>query len=113
MCHDVIESCNAVISSAHHRVATLLREFIAEEPDDSPLRTMVGTANLCGLPGLSLPGGPGRVGLPTAAVLTGRDDGDAAVLAAGMAFQVLTAWHLQRPPAWNERSSFTSATGFN
>jgi Asp-tRNA(Asn)/Glu-tRNA(Gln) amidotransferase A subunit family amidase len=74
---------------------------------------MGGTANLCGLPGLSLPSGPGRDGLPTAVVLTGQVDADATVLAAGIAFQELTAWHLQRPPAWNDRSSFTSASDFD
>lgn len=98
-----------MISPAHPSVATRLDEPVSEEPDEPPLRTMGGTANLRGLPGLSLPSGPGRDGLPTAVVLTGRVDLDAAVLAAGIAFQELTAWHHQRPPAWNDRLSFTSA----
>jgi hypothetical protein len=63
------------------REANRLGEPVAEEPDDSPLRTMDGTANLRSLPGLSLPGSPGRNGLPSAVVLTGRADGDAAELA--------------------------------
>jgi aspartyl-tRNA(Asn)/glutamyl-tRNA(Gln) amidotransferase subunit A len=101
---------DAVIAPAHASVATRIDEPVSTEPDVAPLRTMGGTANLCGLPGLSLASGPGRDGLPTAVVLTGRADADAAVLAAGIAFQELTAWHLQRPPAWNDRSSFTSAS---
>ncbi len=105
----LLEPFDAVFSPAYPRVASRLDEPISEEPNEPPLRTMSGTANLCGLPGLSLPGGPGRDGLPTAVVLTGRADADAAVLAAGIAFQELTAWHLQRPPAWNDRLSFTSA----
>ncbi|MDF3038467.1 MAG: Amidase [Thermomicrobiales bacterium] len=109
----LLEPYDAVISPAHPCVATRLVEPVTEEPDTPVLRTMGGTANLCGLPGISLPSGPGRDGLPTAVVLTGRVDADATVLAAGIAFQELTAWHLQRPPAWNDRSSFTSASDFD
>lgn len=101
---------DAVIAPAHPHVATRIDAPVSEEPDDPPLRTMGGTANLCGLPGLSLPAGPGRDGLPTAVVLTGRADADAAVLAAGIAFQELTDWHVQRPPAWDDESSSASAS---
>lgn len=88
-------------------------EPMAEEPDDPPLRTMGGTAHLCGQPGLSPPAGPGREGLPSAVVLTGRAEADAATLAASIAFEELTVWHLQRPPAWDDGSSFTSASVSN
>lgn len=88
-------------------------EPMTEEPDDPPLRTMGGTANLCGLPGLSPPAGPGREGLPSAVVLTGRAEADAATLAASIAIEELTVWHLQRPPAWDDGSSFTSASVSN
>lgn len=46
-------------------------------------------------------------------VLTGRAEADAATLAASIAFEELTVWHLQRPPAWDDGSSFTSASVSN
>ena len=101
---------DALIAPAHGCVATGLDEPHSEEPDAPTLRTIGGTANLCGLPGLSLPAGAGREGLPTAVGLTGRADADAAVLAAGIAFQDLTDWHRQRPPAWSDWTVSKSAT---
>lgn len=90
---------DALLTPGYARVASRLDEPIREEPGDPAARTIGGAANLCGLPGITLPAGPGRDGLPTAVGLTGRVDGDAAVLAAGIAFQGLTYWHRQRPPA--------------
>jgi aspartyl-tRNA(Asn)/glutamyl-tRNA(Gln) amidotransferase subunit A len=68
------------------------------EPDFFGLRTIDGAANLCGLPGLMMPAGPGAKGLPTAVCLTGRADSDAILLAAGQAYQAATEWHLAVPP---------------
>jgi aspartyl-tRNA(Asn)/glutamyl-tRNA(Gln) amidotransferase subunit A len=75
-----------------------IAERFPEEPNEANARTIGGAANLCGLPGLALPIGLGRDGLPVSASLTGRADTDGAVLAAGIAFQQLTTWHRERPP---------------
>jgi aspartyl-tRNA(Asn)/glutamyl-tRNA(Gln) amidotransferase subunit A len=54
-------------------------------------------ANLTGLPGLSIPCGFDRQGLPIGCQLIGRAFDEATVLQAGMAFQQATGYHEQRP----------------
>jgi Asp-tRNA(Asn)/Glu-tRNA(Gln) amidotransferase A subunit family amidase len=49
------------------------------------------------MPDLTLPAVLGRDELPVAITLAGMADGDAALLAAGIAFQALTPWHELRP----------------
>jgi aspartyl-tRNA(Asn)/glutamyl-tRNA(Gln) amidotransferase subunit A len=88
---------DALITPAYPREASPLWQRFSEEPKDPSERTIGGAANLCGLPGLTLPVGLGRDGLPVAVTLTGKVDGDAALLAAGIAFQALTRWHELRP----------------
>lgn len=56
-----------------------------------------GPFNLIGLPALSLPCGVSRDGLPIGLQLVGRPFAEAAVLAAGQAFQDRTDWHTRRP----------------
>lgn len=89
---------DAIITPGYRSVATGISERFSEEPDFFGLRTIDGAANLCGLPGLMMPAGPGAKGLPTAVCLTGRVDADAVLLAAGQAFQAATEWHLAVPP---------------
>ena len=54
-------------------------------------------ANLAGLPGLSVPCGFDRRGLPVGAQLLGPVGADGAVLNAGHAYQLETDWHTRRP----------------
>jgi aspartyl-tRNA(Asn)/glutamyl-tRNA(Gln) amidotransferase subunit A len=89
---------DAIITPGYRSVATAISMPFSEEPDFFGLRTIDGAANLCGLPGLMLPAGPGAQGLPTAVCLTGRADADAVLLAAGQAFQAATQWHVAVPP---------------
>ena len=89
---------DAIITPGYRSVAPDVTMPFSEEPDFFGLRTIDGAANLCGLPGLMLPAGPGANGLPTAVCLTGRVDSDAVLLAAGQAFQAATEWHLAVPP---------------
>ena len=89
---------DAIITPGYRSVATDIALRFSEEPDFFGLRTIDGAANLCGLPGLMMPAGPGAQGLPTAVCLTGRVDADAVLLAAGQAFQAATDWHLAVPP---------------
>lgn len=89
---------DALLAPAMPNVAPSISGRFREEPKEAFARTIGGAANLCGLPGLSVPTGPGRLGLPAAVGLTGRADTDATLLAAGIAFQQLTTWHRERPP---------------
>lgn len=89
---------DAVITPGYRSEATELTMRFSEEPDFFGLRTIDGAANLCGLPGLMMPAGPGAHGLPTAVCLTGRADADALLLAAGQAYQAATDWHVAVPP---------------
>jgi aspartyl-tRNA(Asn)/glutamyl-tRNA(Gln) amidotransferase subunit A len=96
--NDLLEPFDAVIAPAHPRAAPHLSKRFSEEPKDPNARTIGGAANLCGLPGIALPAGFGRDGLPASVSLTGRVGADPAVLAAGIAFQQVTGWHRERPP---------------
>lgn len=95
--HDVIAPFDAVVAPAYPNVATPITSKFSEEPKSDARRTIDGAANLCGLPGLALPAGFGRNGLPVSISLTGRVDADAAILAAGAAYQSRTEWHLATP----------------
>ncbi|MFT4037369.1 MAG: amidase [Thermomicrobiales bacterium] len=90
---------DAVITPGYRSVAPPIDQHFSKEPNFFGLRTIDGAANLCGLPGLMLPAGPGALGLPTAVCLTGRVDADAQVLAVGQAYQAQTTWHRALPPA--------------
>lgn len=89
---------DAIITPGYRSVASPVTKHFSEEPDFFGLRTIDGAANLCGLPGLMMPAGPGAQGLPTAVCLTGHLDADAVLLAAGQAYQAATEWHLAVPP---------------
>ena len=56
-------------------------------------------ASLAGLPGLAMPAGFGARGLPVGLQLVGNYLDEARLLTVAHAFQQLTDWHLQRPPA--------------
>jgi aspartyl-tRNA(Asn)/glutamyl-tRNA(Gln) amidotransferase subunit A len=58
-----------------------------------------GAANLVGLPGIAVPNGFGREGLPTSMCFTARAFGELAILDAAREFQARTDWHTRRPPA--------------
>jgi aspartyl-tRNA(Asn)/glutamyl-tRNA(Gln) amidotransferase subunit A len=89
---------DALLAPAYPHVAPSISGQFPEEPNGAFARTIGGAANLCGLPGLAVPIGSGRNGLLVGVSLTGRADSDAALLAAGIAFQQLTTWHRDRPP---------------
>jgi aspartyl-tRNA(Asn)/glutamyl-tRNA(Gln) amidotransferase subunit A len=57
-----------------------------------------GAANIVGLPGVAVPNGFGREGLPTSVVFTGRLFAENSVLAAAAELQRRTDWHRKRPP---------------
>jgi aspartyl-tRNA(Asn)/glutamyl-tRNA(Gln) amidotransferase subunit A len=55
------------------------------------------SANLTGLPAVSLPAGRAD-GLPVGLQLTGRAFDEAMVLGVGSAFEARTSWHAEPPP---------------
>ena len=54
--------------------------------------------DMSGHPTLTLPGGMTQDGVPTGFQIIGRAFDEAAILAAGHAYQQSTDWHLKRPP---------------
>ena len=56
------------------------------------------SANLSGLPAISLPCGASATGLPLGLQLTGRAFDEARLLATADAYQRVTGWHTRRPP---------------
>jgi aspartyl-tRNA(Asn)/glutamyl-tRNA(Gln) amidotransferase subunit A len=56
------------------------------------------SANLSGLPAISLPCGASAAGLPIGLQLTGRAFEEARLLATADAYQRVTSWHARRPP---------------
>ena len=57
-----------------------------------------GVFNLPGVPAMSIPCGFDDRALPVGIQIVGPRLGEAAVLAAGHAFQCATDWHRRRPP---------------
>ena len=66
--------------------------------DQKPPPISGGAANLVGLPGLAVPNGFGKDGLPTSICFTARSWNDAAVVDAAREYQARTDWHRRRPP---------------
>jgi aspartyl-tRNA(Asn)/glutamyl-tRNA(Gln) amidotransferase subunit A len=56
------------------------------------------SANLAGLPAISVPGGFSECGLPIGVQLIGRDFDEPTLLRTADAYQRDTAWHLRTPP---------------
>ncbi|HET7617086.1 MAG TPA: Asp-tRNA(Asn)/Glu-tRNA(Gln) amidotransferase subunit GatA [Vicinamibacterales bacterium] len=79
--------------------------FPLGERVDDPLRMYVAdvftaSANLAGLPAISLPCGLTRDRLPVGLQLTGRAFDEATLLRIGDAFERATPWARERPPHW-------------
>lgn len=76
-------------------------------------RTVLFTAawNLTGQPALTVPCGFSPDGLPVGLQLVGRPYGEAALLAAGAAYQAATGWHERRPPLLAELTGGAPAAG--
>ncbi|MFM8594532.1 MAG: amidase, partial [Chloroflexota bacterium] len=82
-----------------YRVAPLMDQFRPDYYAEHTGPSLSAAGNLCGLPSISLPTGPGRLGLPTAIELMGAAWNDELVLAVGEEFQACTHWHTLQPSA--------------
>jgi len=69
-----------------------------EVPKDVRVQPLGGAANLVGLPGVAVPNGFGREGLPTSLLFTGKLNGESGILACAAEYQRRTDWHRKRPP---------------
>jgi aspartyl-tRNA(Asn)/glutamyl-tRNA(Gln) amidotransferase subunit A len=78
----------------------LMTAFPAEESfEDIEWSDPVGAlGNLCGLPGLAVPCGFGKGGLPASLAIVGGAFEEAKVLALGKLYQQITDWQRRRPP---------------
>ena len=70
-----------------------------------------GVFNLAGVPAMSIPAGFDDRGLPLGVQLIGPRLGEAAVLAAGHAFQSATDWHRRRPELGRGPAAYRAAPG--
>ena len=65
----------------------------------SPLVRNTGPFNVCGLPGISVPCGFTRDGLPVGLQITGPAWGEEQVLHLAYAYEQATGWN-RHPPTW-------------
>ncbi|MEA3054010.1 MAG: amidase [Sphingomonadales bacterium] len=75
-----------------------LAEAAAGTAEPAQMLRFTALWNFAGNPTLSLPCGFDRAGLPIGFQIVGPALGEAALLAAGAAFQRITDWHRRRPP---------------
>lgn len=96
---DLFTKHDLLVAPTEYRVAPLMDQFRPDYYAEHTGPSLGAAGNLCGLPSISLPTGPGRLGLPTAIELMGAAWNDELVLAAGEEFQACTHWHTLQPPA--------------
>jgi aspartyl-tRNA(Asn)/glutamyl-tRNA(Gln) amidotransferase subunit A len=91
------ESCNVLLSPVTPTLAFKVGELV-----DDPLAMYLSdiytlSANLAGLPGISLPGGFSSGGLPIGIQLLGPPFAEETLLRAARMFERETSWHTKRP----------------
>ena len=87
--------------------------FKLGEKTDDPLQMYLAdiftvSANLAGLPAISIPAGFSPDGLPIGLQLTGKMFDEATLLRAADRFQRDTSWHLERPPSPARAGNFST-----
>jgi aspartyl-tRNA(Asn)/glutamyl-tRNA(Gln) amidotransferase subunit A len=96
---DLFAEADLVIGPTTAFPATRLSELDVERSMSAALATSFTTYwSAVGNPALAVPIGFNRDGLPLSMQIAGRPFDDAAVLAAGDAYQCVTQWHLCPPP---------------
>ncbi len=91
--------CDALVTPVAPTTA-----FRLGEKTDDPLTMYLSdiftiSVNLAGLPGLALPCGFDRTGMPIGLQVIGRPFDEETVLRVGAAYEAATEWHRRRPPA--------------
>jgi aspartyl-tRNA(Asn)/glutamyl-tRNA(Gln) amidotransferase subunit A len=77
--------------------------FKVGEKTENPLQMYLSdiftiSVNLAGLPGISIPCGFTKAGLPIGLQLIGKPFDEATVLKVAHAYEQATDWHLRKPP---------------
>lgn len=95
---EAFKRCDVILTSTSPTPA-----FRIGEKTDDPLTMYLSdiftiSANLAGIPGVSLPCGFTQVGLPVGLQLLGRPFDEATVLQVAFAYEQATEWHRRRPP---------------
>ncbi len=92
------EKHDALVSPGYLQVAPPVEASLDDYFVGSDAR-LSGLGNLIGLPALCVPMGFGPGHLPLGLQFVGAANTESTLLALGMAFQSVTNWHTQRPPA--------------
>jgi aspartyl-tRNA(Asn)/glutamyl-tRNA(Gln) amidotransferase subunit A len=95
---EAFKRCDVILTSTSPTPA-----FRIGEKTDDPLTMYLSdiytiSANLAGIPGISLPCGFTQVGLPVGLQLLGRPFDEATVLQVAFAYEQATEWHKRKPP---------------
>ena len=92
------EVCDAIVTPTSPTPAFRLGERI-QDPLTMYLSDIYTiSANLAGIPAMSLPCGFTQGGLPVGMQLMGKAFDEVSILSLGHAYQEVTSWHLARPP---------------
>jgi aspartyl-tRNA(Asn)/glutamyl-tRNA(Gln) amidotransferase subunit A len=94
----VLESVDVIATPTTPTPAFRLSEKMADPLQMYLADVFTVSANLVGVPAISLPCGFSPEGLPIGCQLTGRMWEEATLVAAGAAYQSITDWHLAAPP---------------
>jgi aspartyl-tRNA(Asn)/glutamyl-tRNA(Gln) amidotransferase subunit A len=91
------EACDVILTPT-----TPTPAFKAGEKTEDPLQMYLTdiftiSCNLAGIPGISLPCGFSKEGLPIGMQFLGRSLGEETILNVASSYQKVTDWHLQRP----------------
>jgi aspartyl-tRNA(Asn)/glutamyl-tRNA(Gln) amidotransferase subunit A len=91
------ETCDVILTPT-----TPTPAFKAGEKTEDPLQMYLAdiftiSCNLAGIPGISLPCGFSKEGLPIGMQFMGRSLGEETILNVASSYQKVTDWHLQRP----------------
>jgi aspartyl-tRNA(Asn)/glutamyl-tRNA(Gln) amidotransferase subunit A len=96
---DLFASVDILLMPSAPRPAPLIDDGIHLEDSTRHATRFTYGGGLAGIPGLSLPCGRTRGGLPIGVLLEAAWWNEAVLVRAGKAWQRLTDWHLHRPPA--------------
>ncbi|MBI4518907.1 MAG: Asp-tRNA(Asn)/Glu-tRNA(Gln) amidotransferase subunit GatA [Deltaproteobacteria bacterium] len=93
----VLDRCHAIVTPTAPTTAFRIGEKTADPLQMYLADIFTVSVNLAGLPGLSLPCGFDRTGLPIGLQLIGRPFDEQTVLNLAYAYEQATQWHLQQP----------------
>ena len=96
---DIMAPYDAVAAPARSLTATPIDQEFRGVVAGSARDTMGAVGNSAGLPAISVPSGFSEEGLPTGIQFMGRAYDENRILAVARAYQTLTDWHTQHPPA--------------